>query len=105
GGRKKRDQHAGDESKILGIAEHAERQPPQTREINRQQSKDRTELNQDGKGLAEVLVIKSKEVLDQKQMPGRTHGKIFGQAFDNAENRRFDQIEQKHTSAPFSKFA
>ena len=90
---KKRDQHADDEAPVLVVLEHAEKQLPQPREIDRQQRQDRAELDQHREGLAEILVVEAEEMLDQKQMPGRGHRNELGQAFDDAEEDRLDRVQ------------
>ena len=86
--RQKRDQHAEDEAPRLRIGEEAERQPPQPREVDRQQREDRAELDQHRKGLAEILVGEAEEMLDQQQVPGRGYRDVFGQPFDNRRGWR-----------------
>ena len=66
---------------------------PQPAEIDRQQRQDGAELDQHREGLAEGVVAPAEEVLHQQQMAGRGHRQEFGQALDDAEDGRLDEIE------------
>ena len=69
--RQERDQHAEDETSRRGIAEHAGGDLPDTEKIDRQQRKDRAELNQHGERLAEIVIVEAEEMLDQEEVPSR----------------------------------
>src|SRR5262249_42098254 len=90
--RQKRDQQADDEAAIVGIAEHADRDPPQFAEIDYDDRKDRAELNQDRKALPEIVVAEIEEAFREQEMPGRRHRQELGDALDNAENHRPQSI-------------
>ena len=81
------------------IVEHAEEQLPQPREIDREQSQDGAELDQDVEGLAERFVVEAEKVADQQQMAGRGDRNELGQAFDDAEEYGLDHV-QRHGRAP-----
>ena len=91
--RQERDQHADDETARRRIAEHAEREPPQPDEIDRQQRQDRAELDQHREGLAEIVVVEAEEVLHQQQMAGRGDRQELGQALDHAEDEGLEKVE------------
>ena len=91
--RQEREQHADDEAPRRRIGEKADRQLPQPHEIDRQQRQDRAELDQHREGLAEILVGEAEEVLDQQQVAGRRDRQELGQALDDAEDDRLDEVE------------
>src|SRR5262249_37622451 len=64
------------------------------REVNRQQGEDRAQLDQDRKGIAEIVVAEAKKMLHQKQVPGRGYRDVFREALDDAEASCLENIEQ-----------
>src|SRR5205823_6096291 len=85
--------HPDNEPLIVAIAEHAEKQAPQPREIDRQQRQDGAELDQHIEAFAERFVVETEKMADQQKMTGRRYRNEFGQAFDDAEEDRLDQIQ------------
>ena len=83
-----RHQHADDESPVLGIGEHAERDPPQFDEIDGDNRQDRAELNQHREAVPETALAEIEESFRQQQMAGRGHRQEFRDALDDAENHR-----------------
>src|SRR4051794_8713788 len=55
-GGQERHQHADDEAPVLGVREHAERNPPQFAEVDRNNGEDGAELNQHRKALPEIIL-------------------------------------------------
>ena len=53
----------------------------------------RAELNEDRERLSERVVTPAEEILHQQQMSGRRHRQEFGEAFDDAEDRRLEQVQ------------
>ena len=91
--RQERQQDADDEAPRRRIGEKSERQLPQPHEIDRQQREDGAELDQHREGLAEVLVGETEEALHQQQMAGRRNRHELGEALDDAEDDRLDNVE------------
>ena len=83
-----RHQHADDEAPVVGIGEHAERDPPQFGEIDHDNRENRAELNQHGEALPEIALAEIEEAFRQQQMAGRGHRQEFRDALDDAENHR-----------------
>ena len=75
------------------------RQRPDAAEIDRQQRQDGAELNQDRERLAERVVAPAEEMLHQQQMAGGGHRQKFGQAFDDAQDGRLEQVEMSRDQA------
>ncbi len=92
-------QHADDETPGLRIVEHAGSEMPQPPRIDRQQSQDRAELNQNREAFAESVVAEAEKLLHEQQMPGRRDRNELGQSLNHAEDRRLDDIEY-HGRAP-----
>ena len=69
--RQEGDEDAKDKPPRLGVAKHSDGNVPQLRKVDAQQRKDRAQLNQDRKGVAEILVAEAEKVLQQKEMSGR----------------------------------
>ena len=89
----KRHQHADDESPVLRIGEHAERDPPQFAEIDRDDGENGAELNQHRKALPEIILAEIEKPFRQQQMAGGGHGQKFRDALDHAENHRLIESE------------
>ena len=81
-------QKTDDEAPVVGIGEHAERDPPQFCEIDHDNGEDRAELNQHRKALPETALAEIEEAFRQQQMPGRGNGQEFRDTLDDAENHR-----------------
>ena len=60
---------------------------------------------QDGPGLDDdfeqlaALVVEIEQIADQNQVTGRRNGQKFGQPFDDAKNKRFEQEQEIHNRA------
>ena len=91
--RQERQQDADDEAPRRRVGEKSDRQLPQPHEIDRQQREDRAELDQHREGLAEILVGEAEEALHQQQMAGGRDGNELGEALDDAEDDRLDNVE------------
>src|SRR5262249_53585325 len=100
GGGQEGDQHADDETARGGIVEQAARDREQAAEIDRQDGENRAELDQHREGLAELLVAESEEMAEEEQVPGRGDRDELGQAFDNAQKGRLDDVEQHGSFTP-----
>ena len=98
-GGKKGDQYSDNEALVVAIGEHAEKQAPQPREVDRQQRQDGAELDQHIKALAERFVVETEEMADQQKMAGRRYRNEFSKAFDDAEEDRLDKIQCHVSSA------
>ncbi len=94
-GRQEREQDADHEAARRRVDEEADRKPDDAHEIDRQQREDCAELDQDRKGVAEVLVAEAEEMLHQQQMSSRRHREVLGEPFDHAENGRLDEVEHR----------
>ena len=103
GGRQERDQHAEHEAARGRIGKHADENFPQLAEIDRQDRKNCAELDQDHEGLSEIVVGEAEEALEHQQMAGGGDRQELGQALDDAENGRLDQVACHH--APQSRDA
>ena len=90
--RQKCHQHADDESAVVGIGEHAERDPPQFAEIERDDGEDGAQLNQHREALPEITLAEIEKPFRQQQMAGGGDGDEFRDALDDAENHRPDRI-------------
>src|SRR5262249_16693111 len=97
-GGKKCDQCSDDETLIVAIGEHAEKQAPQPREVDRQQRQEGAELKQDVESLSERFNVENEEMADEQKMAGRRNRNEFSEAFDDAEEDRLDEI-QCHVSS------
>ena len=86
--RQERHQHADDEAPVVGIGEHAERDPPQFGEIEHDDRENRAELNQHDETLPESALAETEEALRQQQMARRGNRQEFRDALDDAENHR-----------------
>ena len=94
--RQEREQHADDEARAPPRSVNMlRRERPEPAEIDRQQRQDGAELDQHREGLAEGVVAEAEEVLHQQQMAGRGHRQEFGQALDDAEHDRLDQVDMR----------
>ena len=51
--------------------------------VDRQQSQDGAELNQNREALAEIVVAEAEEPLHQQEVPGRGHRNELGQPLDD----------------------
>ena len=87
-GGQERHQHADDEAPVVGIGEHAERDPPQLGEIDHDDRENRAELNQHDETVPESALAEIEEALRQQQMAGRGNRQEFRDALDDAENHR-----------------
>jgi hypothetical protein len=56
-GRQKRDQQPDDEAPVVRVGEHAERNLPDAREVDRQEREDRAELDQHVEAVPEGLLL------------------------------------------------
>ncbi len=93
--RQERDDHADREAPRVGIAGHRDGDPPQAREIDRQDGEDRPELDQDGEGLV-GLAVEPEEMLQQEEVPGRGHRQELGAALQHAKQRGLKQLDRIH---------
>src|SRR5437868_4047375 len=78
----------------VGIGEHAGRELPDAREIDREQRQNGAELDKHREGLAELRIVESKKTLDQQEVPGRGDRQEFGQSFDDTEDERLEKVEK-----------
>ena len=67
---RKATRHAEHKTPRCRIGEEPEREPPQPREVDRQQRQNCAELNQHRERFSEILVVESEEMLDQQQVAG-----------------------------------
>lgn len=89
GSRQKGNEHADDEASCSDIAlEHIERDSPQLAEIDRENGKDRAELNEDREALPETDFIKAEDAFYEKEMARGGDRQELGSALDNTENYR-----------------
>src|SRR5262249_26977939 len=91
--RQEGEQHADHEAARRRIAEHADRDLPDSYGIDQQQRQDGAELNQDREGLAEIGVVETEEPLHQQQMAGRGHREKYRESLDHAEKESLQQID------------
>ena len=81
-------QYADDKAAVIGIGEHAKRDPPQFGEIDHNDGEDGAELDQDVEALPEIILAEIEKTAREQQMAGRGHRQEFRDALDHAENHR-----------------
>jgi hypothetical protein len=87
------DEHADDEATRGRIVRQGFGDRPKPVEVHRQDRQNRSELNQDLEGLAGRL--EAEEMADEEQVAGRGHRQEFGQALDEAQEKRLDDLRHR----------